>query len=204
MSVRMPDGYASLPLIQRYVVWTVDRPGGQRYLRLLGSALREDVPDRDAFERALAEDAREVTDEDLGELLEFEWRGRLTAAWLIGLDQRTQFRRAIGRLLLASELAYAGQGYCFALARFGRPEDAEILVAYLDKYLQRTDCHCDQDRAIGALLHIDNKLGTNHANRFLARSGVWGQSAFANRDPLECRDRMAELCSFADRLMSGR
>jgi hypothetical protein len=36
---------------------------------------------------------------------------------------------------VGSELTYAGQGYCFALARFGQPEDVTILTAYLNQYL---------------------------------------------------------------------
>lgn len=46
-------------------------------------------------------------------------------------------------MLLASELVYAGQGYCFALARLGAEQDAEILTAYLDHYLPRDDCQYD-------------------------------------------------------------
>ncbi|WP_396781510.1 DUF6000 family protein [Microbispora sp. H10830] len=61
-----------------------------------------------------------MSDEDLCELLRRDWRPRLTAAWLIGLDRRVRFRQAIGELLLSSEVCYAGQGYCFALANFGQ------------------------------------------------------------------------------------
>jgi hypothetical protein len=84
----MPKTPDELALVRRYVVWS-EHPGGQRYVNLLGTnPLREDEPDRDAFIAALAEDARQISDNDLTRLLEFEWRARLTASWLIGLDQK--------------------------------------------------------------------------------------------------------------------
>ncbi|MGH3393005.1 MAG: DUF6000 family protein [Actinomadura sp.] len=132
---------------------------------------------------------------------EFGRRSRLTAAWLIGVDRRTKFRQALADLLLESALVYAGEGYCFALARFGQPEDADILAAYLDRFLPRKDCHYNQDWAIGALLHLDQKLGTTHAQRFIAPEGTWHQSAFAARDPLSSQRRAEEFCAFADQLM---
>nr|WP_240982700.1 DUF6000 family protein [Streptomyces sp. S3(2020)] len=33
---------------------------------------------------------------------------------------------------MAGELTYAGQGYCFTLARFAVQADAEILVSYME------------------------------------------------------------------------
>lgn len=105
-------------------------------------------------------------------------------------------------MLLDSELVYAGQGYCFALARFGEPEDAEILAAYLDRYLPRKDCVYNQDRAIGALLHLDAKLGTAHAQRFLGSEGLWRRSAFAYMDPLAAQRVTEQLCLFAERVMA--
>jgi hypothetical protein len=95
---RMPKAPDKLALVRRYVVWS-ERSGGQRYMDLMGTnPLREDEPEHDAFTAALAEDARQISDADLSSLLEFEWRSRLTAAWLIGLGQRTQFRQALGHL----------------------------------------------------------------------------------------------------------
>ncbi|GAA0433555.1 hypothetical protein Acor_07740 [Acrocarpospora corrugata] len=202
MTFRLPQTDDELALVRRYVVWSQPPPGRGRYMKLRGvNPLREES-DRDVFNAALAEDARRISDADLDILLGFEWRARLTAAWLIGLDVRTQFREALGELLLASELVYSGQGYCLALARFGRPEDAEILTAYLDRYLPQTDCHYDQDWAIGALLHLDAKLGTAHAQRFLGPEGLWHRSAFAGRDPLAAQRRTEQLCLFAERVLA--
>ncbi|GAA4502866.1 hypothetical protein GCM10023191_055010 [Actinoallomurus oryzae] len=189
-----PDDPAVADLVRRYVVWS-SAPDQRRYLRLFhGGALGEDR----AFLRALAEDARRITDEELGRLLTVEWRSRLTAAWLIGLDRRTVFRRLLGELLLESELMYSGQAYCFALARFGGHEDADLLAAYLDRYLPRRDCYYDQHWAIGALLYLDDRLGGHRAARFLGADGLWARSATRDLDPAEYRRVTGRLCALAD------
>ncbi|TDE22065.1 DUF6000 family protein [Actinomadura sp. 6K520] len=198
MTFRVPSTPQDLALIRRYVVWNPESYATSRY-RSLRNPIQPRRPDIDAFEAALASDAREISDEDLSALLELEWRSRITAGWLIALDRRSQFRDPLGELLLASELVYAGIGYCIALARFGQPEDADILAAYLDHYLPRADCHYNQDAAIGALLHLDEVLGTSRADRFIE---LWPQSVYAGQDPRECRRHTAELCGFADRIMS--
>ncbi|GIH51692.1 hypothetical protein SAMN05421833_129100 [Microbispora rosea] len=175
-------------VVQRYVVWDRDEP---RYLKLLGGKLPK-LSNR--FKAALADDARHISDEDLHELLRCDWRPRLTAAWLIGIDRRVRFRQAIGELLLSSEVCYAGQGYCFALATFGQSHDAEILTAYLDRYLPRTDCYYDQHWAIGALLHLDDRLGTHHSDQYLT-TGLWQASAFSRLDPADYQHTIDELCN---------
>nr|WP_062335055.1 DUF6000 family protein [Herbidospora sakaeratensis] len=160
-----------IDLARRFVVpgWCEYR----RYLKLPGAFLR--FPDHEAirFGRALAKDARRITDHELGVLLDGEWRARLTAAWLIALERRVLFRDRLAVLLLESELVYAGAGYCVALARLGEAEDAGILCAYLDRYLPQTEKRYNQPHALGALLYLDGKLGTNHANRFPTPDGLW-------------------------------
>ncbi|MER6486582.1 DUF6000 family protein [Streptomyces virginiae] len=161
-------------VIERYVTRKdSDHP---RYLEL-GSrrVLRPGWPHAERFTRHLIDDAAAITDVELEALLAYEWRSRLTAAWLIGVDQRTSFRERIGDLLLASEVCYSGGGYCFALARLGTHADAEILTAYLDRYLPRTDLRYDQPEALGALLRLDAHLGTQHADRFTEPDGLWDQ-----------------------------
>ncbi|WP_242911518.1 DUF6000 family protein [Actinomadura terrae] len=198
MTFRVPGTPQDMALVRRYVIWGSGPYAASRY-RSLRDPVRSDRPDRDVFERALASDARQVSDEDLETLLELDWRSRITAGWLIALDRRTQFRDALGELLLASELAFAGIGYCIALVRFAQPEDADILAAYLDRYLRRSDCYYDQDAALGGLLHLDAELGTARADRFL---DLWPDSVFADQDPFENRRRTAGFCAFAERVMN--
>ncbi|CAL9530144.1 hypothetical protein SUDANB120_04024 [Streptomyces sp. enrichment culture] len=125
------------------------------------------------FTRHLLDDAAAITGTELEALLAQGWRSRLTAAWLIGIDRRAPFRTRIGDLLLASEAPYAGGAYCFALARLDTPADAEILSTYLDRYLPRTDLDYDQPTALGALLRLDARLDTHHADRFTEPGGLW-------------------------------
>lgn len=161
-------------VIERYVTRKdSDHP---RYLELNSArVLRPGWPNARRFARHLIDDAATITHAELEALLAYEWRSRLTAAWLIGVDRRESFRERIGDLLLASEVCYSGGAYCFALARFGTHADAEILTAYLDRYLPRTDLRYDQPAALGALLRLDAHLGTHHADRFTQPAGLWDQ-----------------------------
>lgn len=164
-------------VIDRYVI-DAAHPPKARYMNLLhGRFLRSPADQQTRFVDKLRRDARQISDEDLASLLDrglHNWRPWLTAAWLAGLDRRTKFRHVIADLLLASEVCYSGQGYCFALAAFGAPEDAGILVSYLVHYLPQVDLRYDQHWALGALAHLDSQLGTDHAGPILSRDGLWG------------------------------
>jgi Family of unknown function (DUF6000) len=182
--------------IRRYV--TSGTGNIRRYLSLLhGNFLTMDQAEREPFLQQLARSARQVSDRELATLLDSEWRSRLTASWLIGLSRREQFRGRIGELLLASEMRYAGQGYCLALARFATTADAELLAAYLDVYLPQLDKEYDQDWALGALLHLDGQLRANRAARYLTDDGPgqrWSNAA-------KLREWIDQLCSAADECM---
>lgn len=154
MPFQRPEEIGYGHVIERYV--TKKDSDHPRYRELKSRrALRPGWPHAERFARHLIDDAATTTDAELEALLGYEWRSRLTAAWLIGVGRRTTFRERIGDLLLASEFCYSGHGYCFALARFGTHADAEILTAYLDHYLPRTDLRYDQPAALGALFHLD-------------------------------------------------
>lgn len=158
--------------VRRYV--NPDR----RYLRLLhGHLLRLAEPERTGFFRALGRDAAAAGDADLSLMLGASsgWRERLTAGWMAGIGARTGFREQIGGLLIESAQVYAGQGYCFALACFATADDADLLCAYLDKYLRRPDLVYDQRWAMSALLHIDATLSTRFAEPYLPPGGLWFQ-----------------------------
>ncbi|MET8824314.1 DUF6000 family protein [Streptomyces sp. NPDC004610] len=168
MSMQHPQEVGQGHVVARYVA------GERRYLELLGgSFLGLEVEARAAFVRSLQADSLQVSGQEIRALLGYEWRSRLTAAWLVGVARRVAWRERIGDLLLASELTYAGQGYCFALARFGSQDDADILVSYLDRYLPQLECRYDQGAALGALMRLDSQLGTSHAERFVSPDGPW-------------------------------
>jgi len=186
--MRLPtaDDPELLDLIDRYVNPEVG--DSRRYSKLLHGNFVW-MPERAAFLRDLVDAARRITDHELGVLLESEWRSRITAAWLIGVDRRDQFRARLGELLIESRLVFAGQGYCFALARFGTGADAEVLADYLDRYL-RPGVRYNQDWAMGALQHID----ADHAARF---AGPWQQ--WADPAAIVEKERMDTLCALVDR-----
>ncbi|MFE6160719.1 DUF6000 family protein [Streptomyces sp. NPDC056486] len=190
---------AELPaLIRRYVT------PGRRYLKLGGGLLRLQDPEYDHFARALGEDARLITPHELITLLKGGWRERRTAAWLIAVSHRTEFRERLGELLLASEMGGAGSAYCVALATFGTSDDAELLTSYLDRYLRRPDLAYDQPIALGALLFVTLNLGTDHAEPFLAPDGLWHQwqqhtsSTPHAAAPASTLSLIRRLCAFAD------
>ncbi|MER6573492.1 DUF6000 family protein [Streptomyces sp. NPDC001093] len=100
--------------------------------------------DRVTFARKLGKAASQISLRELGILLDGGWRERKTAAWLIAVAGRREFRGRLGELLVASEGFYAGQAYCVMLAIFATPADADLLVAYFDRYLLCLDLDYDQ------------------------------------------------------------
>ncbi|MCX5328741.1 DUF6000 family protein [Streptomyces sp. NBC_00140] len=187
-----------LALIHRYVT------PGRRYLKLGGPLRRMTEPERTKFIRELGEAAGDITPRELTILLEGGWRERKTAAWLIAVARRTEFRERLGELLLASEVCFAGSAYCVTFATFTTPADADLLAAYLDRYLRRPDLYYDQPAAIGALLHLDAKLGADQAARFLAADGLWHQWIDGpprkehHSTPDSYRESISRLCGFVD------
>lgn len=109
-----------------------------------------------------------------------EWRARLVGAWYAGLRGWRQFIDQLGRLLLDSELCFAGQGYCVALACFSGVECAEHLCSYLDKWLPATNKFFDQHWALPALKWIDKNLHTEFAGKYLTPDGTWDRWAKSN------------------------
>ncbi|MCP3759198.1 DUF6000 family protein [Streptomyces sp. TBY4] len=181
MPFQNPEETGHVHVIESYVTRTYS--GLPRYLVLnSGHFLSPRWRHATRFTRHLIADAAAITDAELQALLGYEWRARLTAAWLIGVGRRDRFRTRIADLLLASEVSHSGTAYCFALARFGTHADAEILTAYLDRYLPRTDLPYDQPAALGALLRLDTRLGTHHATRYTAPDGLWHPWSRATAD----------------------
>lgn len=179
-----------------------------RYRKLIAGNFRDLPGDRLlSFGNALAADSLAITDGELSALLAEGWRGRLTAAWLIGFARRSRFAPELRSALLAAGEPYAGKGYCFALARFGGEEDARTLEAYLDIYLRRPDASSDCGWAMGALSAVRARTGSA-AVPSLAGSGLWRQwltdKQIADPDFLDrMKDLILWLSDFADSSMLG-
>lgn len=80
------------------------------YLGLLHGNFTRPAEVESDITRKAANAAWTISDEQLETLLnEREWRGRLCAAWFVGLTRRANFVPLIGTRLLASEMVYSGQ-----------------------------------------------------------------------------------------------
>lgn len=60
-----------------------------------------------------------------------------------------------------------------AFVLLGTGDDAEILVDYLKRYLQRNDAHYEQPWAMGGLSYLDEVLATDYSAEFLEPDGLW-------------------------------
>jgi hypothetical protein len=126
------------------------------YLLLLGANFIRACADDALFPMRVADAARANSDQEIEQLLRIrERRGRLTVGWYIGLTRRSIFVERIAELLLASEVMYAGMGYCVALGLIGGETCAAHLRTYLNQYLPIRGRFYDQSWAIGALTHIE-------------------------------------------------
>ncbi|SDH17551.1 hypothetical protein SAMN05216588_10377 [Pseudomonas flavescens] len=119
--------------------------------------------------RAHLEQHLHAADEELaGHLLQqVDWRPRYVGAHLAALIPCPQLESLIGRLLLRSDLCYAGFAYCVALARFASADAADYLDRYLDHYLSQPHLYFDQQHAMAALAHLDRQRREHRLARHL-------------------------------------
>jgi Family of unknown function (DUF6000) len=107
---------------------------------------------------------------------DFNWRTRIAGAYFAAINNYKELLDVIGRHLLKSEVCYAGQGYCLALAAFGGDEAKHYLSSYLDYYLERRDLFYDQSDAFCALEYLDKRLAEARVekwNVFVANKPYW-------------------------------
>ncbi|MFE5828848.1 DUF6000 family protein [Streptomyces sp. NPDC056508] len=148
-------------------------PGG-RYKKLLSvSFMRTDREQEFEFARAMMDDSRQASTSDLEQLLRGDWREILTACWLIGYAQRRDFRDELYRLIEEGNVRRTGKGIAFALARFCQPSDMHALRQYLECSLRELQNRGNQPWFLGALLHIERRLGVVTSEDLLAPEGLW-------------------------------
>jgi hypothetical protein len=102
-------------------------------------------------------------------LTDYDWRPRLTGAFFAGLKRFNSVEDHIGRLLVRSDLCFAGKLYCVALAEFNTSVGLDYLRRYLEYYLTRLDLDYDQGDAMGAVAWLDERNGTRHFESFKPR-----------------------------------
>jgi hypothetical protein len=65
----------------------------------------------------------------------------------------------------------------------------------LDRYLRLPECRYDQYWAMGSLLYLDAKMGTNRAAAFLVPGGLWDQWADKyTPDTMKLQQQTENLC----------
>lgn len=149
-----------------------------RYPRLRGvKAFVMPRPRQRWFQWRLYRAGRRIPAADAIVLLESGTRTGMVATWLVAAGRREDLRSAIERGFVG-EMPYGlGWDYCRTLACLGTDEDARILVTYLDRALALPPDESDSDPlqpgALSALEYLDEKLGTEYAQRFTAPGGPW-------------------------------
>jgi hypothetical protein len=98
----------------------------------------------------------------------FNWRPRVVGGYIVALKQLHELTDLVGKLLLRSDVSFAGRSYCVALAQLNTPESRQFLHAYLEYYLTRNDLWFDQSHAMGAVAYLDRINGTNDIVHFTA------------------------------------
>lgn len=95
-------------------------------------------------------------------LCHFDWRSRKTGAHIAALLDLKELEEQIGRLLLRSDVCYAGFGYCVAIAAFNTSVGIQYLNRYLDYYLKTPELFFDQNHVMAALKYLDEVNGTKY------------------------------------------
>jgi len=146
-----------------------------------------------AFHQALRKIYAEITPTVVELLLkDYNWRPRLTGAFFAAVKQIRSFEDHIGRLLVRSDLCYAGSIYCVALAEFNTPIGLGYLKKYLEYYLTRPDLDYDQMAAMGAISYLDRQNGTKCLEEFLPKWTAYWDAKSWKMDLSEVIDRFAD------------
>lgn len=166
-TVRHAGPFSDLPVIENKTAMdqaTIDKFVVPLYMK---------NPATPEYVNAISEIKNEITPEIASELLgDFNWRTCSVGADFAAIYMYREFEENIGNLLLRSDVCYAGQNYCIALASFGTDKSVEFLNKYLEYYLKRTDLWFDQLSALSALSYLDDLRGEENSTR---HETAWNQ-----------------------------
>lgn len=129
-------------------------------------------------------------------LAEPNWRTRVVGAYIAALRQLHELTDDVGRLLLRSDVAFAGRTYCLALAQLNTAQSRQYLKDYLDYYLTRPDLQFDQAEALSAVAYLDEINSTDELNAFVSR---W-QSFVADKPDLHFEQNHSEFSKAMERI----
>lgn len=94
------------------------------------------------------------------------WRPRKAAAYFVAIERLAECTDHIGRLLLRSDVCFAGKAYALALVCIETDAAIRYLQQYLEYYLDRLELEFDQVYVAAALTHVDAVRGTAHMRAF--------------------------------------
>lgn len=186
-----------LELVHRYV--TPDR----RYLKLGGSLLRLTKPERVQFTRKLGEAANEITPTSWASCSTADGASARPRPGSSPLPTEPSSANASANSCSPAKSAMRVRATASPLPTSAPKPTASLLAAYLDRYLRRPDLYYDQAPALGALLHLDMKLGADHAARFLAPAGLWqqwidGPPSKQHHDPHDYTEIIGQFCTITE------
>ena len=125
---------------------------------------------KDELKEQLKAVFNEINADVVAQLLgDFNWRTRSVGAFFAALKDLTEFQDQIGRLLLKSEVCYAGKSYCLALTEYNNQKSIDYLNQYLGYYLTQKNLWFDQSDAMGAIAYLDKQNGTNELKQHLEK-----------------------------------
>jgi len=115
-------------------------------------------PSESQFAQSYGEKRKEIDDSVIDDLLgEFNWRMRSVGALFAAIEDKKRCVEQIGKLLLRSDVCYAGKSYAVALASLDTDDCPEYLDRYLSYYLRKKDLWFDQAEVFAALMYLDEK-----------------------------------------------
>ncbi|PSR55089.1 hypothetical protein AHMF7605_17050 [Adhaeribacter arboris] len=133
------------------------------YLNLKGLGNKKDI-----LQNEIKEVFKDINSKVVSTLLgDFNWRTRSVGAFFAAIKNLTEFQDEIGRLLLKSEVCYAGTSYCLTLADINNQNSIDYLNQYLAYYLTQNELRFDQGAAMGAIAYLDKQNGTDELKKHL-------------------------------------
>ena len=187
-------------LIQRWV-----QPFYQLILNgnyAFGSVDRERLA---SFNQDVTQMLGEIRPDIVRELIQAHWREALTGSWFAGICRYEDCQEEIGNRLLVGGADYSGQGYTFALACFANEESASYLREFLRGSLGHDSSYHNQGWAMSALMWVDSRNSTHHADEFLGGNKTWQKfidsrwSEKNNVSVLEnCRDLLRNCMAYCE------
>ncbi|MBW2962616.1 DUF6000 family protein [Mesonia aestuariivivens] len=137
------------------------------------------INNSDEFIKNIKPIRAELNEEVVLKLLgDFNWRTRIVGAYFASILELKSVEEIIGIHLVKSQVCYAGNGYCLALATFNTQSGIEYLKQYLEYYLTRKDLHFDQTGVMCALKWTDEQNGTNEMENYLQLYNEWNSKPY--------------------------